>query len=84
MMSVHPCQATMQLSPQALEVCARNVGVHHTQVGIVVRAHQLVQEGYKEMFNGSLITVWSAPNYCGRYALNQNGEAIVHLTIQSL
>jgi len=36
------------------------------QLQHIVRAHQLCMDGYQELFDHTLSTIWSAPNYCYR------------------
>ncbi|KAK2965007.1 putative Serine/threonine-protein phosphatase 2A catalytic subunit beta [Blattamonas nauphoetae] len=39
---------------------------HQNKLKLIVRAHQLVMDGYSKMHDNTVITLFSAPNYCYR------------------
>lgn len=49
----------------------------NNKLQLICRAHQLVGEGYKFFGNNKLVTVFSAPNYCGNCG---NNGALMKIT----
>lgn len=48
---------------------------------IVVRAHQVVEDGYEFFGDKSLVTVFSAPNYCDEFD-NSSSVLVVQEDLQ--
>jgi serine/threonine-protein phosphatase PP1 catalytic subunit len=47
------------------DVAASFLAVH--DLDLIVRAHQVVEDGYEFFANRRLVTIFSAPNYCGEF-----------------
>jgi len=48
--------------------------LHKHDLDLICRAHQVVEEGYEFFANRQLVTLFSAPNYCGEF---DNAAAIM-------
>ncbi|PIO69314.1 hypothetical protein TELCIR_08865 [Teladorsagia circumcincta] len=45
-------------------------------IELVARAHQVVQDGYEFFANRKLVTIFSAPHYCGQF---DNAAALMNV-----
>jgi diadenosine tetraphosphatase ApaH/serine/threonine PP2A family protein phosphatase len=55
--------------PTGLKYSGERVGQFLTEnrLGMVIRSHEPVMEGYDRVFDGKVMTVFSATDYCGKY-----------------
>eukprot|EP00928_Gymnodinium_smaydae_P035905 TRINITY_DN2517_c0_g1_i2.p1 TRINITY_DN2517_c0_g1~~TRINITY_DN2517_c0_g1_i2.p1 ORF type:complete len:350 (+),score=74.35 TRINITY_DN2517_c0_g1_i2:155-1204(+) len=53
--------------------------LHKEDMDLVVRAHQVVEDGYEFFADRRLVTLFSAPNYCGEF---DNAAAVLAISEQ--
>jgi serine/threonine-protein phosphatase PP1 catalytic subunit len=53
---------SVTFSPNIIDRFLKN-----NDMDLVCRAHQVVEEGYEFFANRQLVTIFSAPNYCGEF-----------------
>jgi len=68
--STHMCRCGWGISPRgAGYTFGQDITEQFTHINnlhFIARAHQLVMEGYQWQHNRTVVTVFSAPNYCYR------------------
>ena len=67
------CAKLLSKPNEAELICSslcEKINKTYNKIDLVIRAHEMVDDGFKFFANKKLITVFSAPNYCGEFDKN--------------